>query len=84
MTTDLLVRFTRSPDADDALPTVSAHLAGAHLADDGIAVVCEQLEEADVKTELRHAVDEWLVERQLPFSTLELDEHTLLVCPPGD
>jgi len=41
-------------------------------------------DEQAVLLELEHALDEWLVARELPFLPLQVDEHTLVVCPPGD
>jgi hypothetical protein len=82
--TEIHVRFTRTDDARDAFPTVSGHLPGATLADLGIDVACDPVAEASVRHELELALEEWLVERALPFAPLPLDEHTLLVRPPGD
>lgn len=84
MTTEIHVRFTRTHDAHDAFPTVAEHVSGARLDEAGIEVECAALEEALVMREIEHALDEWLVERRLPFAPLCVGEHTLLVRPPGD
>ncbi len=84
MTTEIHVRFSRTGDARDAFATVAGHVAGARLADTGIEVVCPRVEEPAVMRELEHALDEWLVERHLPFAPRPVGEHTLLVRPPGD
>jgi hypothetical protein len=84
MTTEIHVRFSRTCDAEDAFPTLAGHVAGATLAAEGIDVECEALDEQAVLLELEHALDEWLCDRQLPFLPLHVDEHTLVVCPPGD
>lgn len=83
-TTEIHVRFSRTCDAEDAFPTLAGYVAGATLADEGIEVECNALDEARVLRELEHALDEWLAERRLPFAPLEIDEHTVLVRPPGD
>jgi hypothetical protein len=82
-TTEIHVRFSRTCDAADAFPTLSGHVAGATLAGEGIEVACDPLDEARILRELEHALDEWLAERELPFTPLELDDHTVLVRPPG-
>jgi hypothetical protein len=84
MTTEIHVQFTRLHDAEDAFPTVAGRVSGARLAEAEIDVECEELDEPAVLHELEHALDEWLVGRELPFAPLQLDEHTLLVRPPGD
>jgi hypothetical protein len=83
-TTEIHVRFSRTCDAEDAFPTLAGHVAGATLADEGIEVACDPLDETRILRELEHALDEWLAERQLPFAPLEVGEHTVLVRPPGD
>lgn len=84
MTTQIHVRFSRTADASDAFPSVAGHVAGARLAEAGIEVECDPVAETSVMRELELALDEWLVERQLPFAPLEVGDHTLLVRPPGD
>jgi len=84
MTTEIHVRFTRTCDAQDAFPILAGRVAAATLAVDGIDVECAALDEQAVLLELEHALDEWLVARELPFLPLQVDEHTLVVCPPGD
>jgi hypothetical protein len=84
MTTDIHVRFSRTHDAEDAFPAVAGHVSGARLAEAGIEVECDPVAEAAVMRELQHAIDEWLVEHELPFAPLDVGEHTLLVRPPGD
>lgn len=84
MSETIRVEFSRTVDAVDAYPTLSARVDGATLADGEIDVTCERAEEARVVAEVSHAVDEWLRERGLPFMPLLMARHTLLVRPPGD
>jgi hypothetical protein len=77
------VRFSRTCDAEDAFPTLAGHVAGVTLTGEGIEIACDPLDEARILRELEHAVDEWLAERELPFAALEVDDHTVLVRPPG-
>ena len=84
MTTEIHVRFSRTCDAPDAFRALAGHVAGATLANAEIEVECDPLDEGAVLLELEHALDAWLVERSLPFTPLHVDEHTLVVCPPGD
>lgn len=84
MTTEIHVRFARTHDAEHAFPTVAGHVAGARLAEAGIDVECDPVAETAVMHELEHALDEWLHEQELPFTAVDVGEHTLLVYPPGD
>ena len=84
MTTALRVEFSRTCDASDAFPTVCDHLGGARLGESAIEVDCTRAEETHVVAELELALDEWLVERELPFAPIPAGPHTLVVRPPGD
>jgi hypothetical protein len=84
MTTAIRVEFSRTCDARDAFPTVCEHVDGAHLGESAIEVDCALAEEAHVFEELELALDEWLVDRELPFAPIPAGPHTLVVRPPGD
>jgi len=84
MTTAVRVEFSRTCDARDAFPTVREHVDGARLGESAIEVDCAAAEESRVVEELEHALDEWLLERDLPFAPIPAGPHTLVVRPPGD
>ena len=84
MTTAVRVEFSRTCDARDAFPTVREHVDGARLGESAIEVDCAGAEESRVVEELEHALDEWLLERDLPFAPILAGPHTLVVRPPGD
>ena len=84
MTTAIRVEFSRTCDAPDAYPTVCEHLDGARLGEAAIEVRCAAADESHVVEELELALDEWLVERELPFAPIPAGPHTLVVRPPGD
>ncbi len=82
------VEFLRSADAGDAFESFGAHGLTAELVDgdDGweieIATAEEEAERA--VTEVTHALDDWLLERDLPFIPTRIDERRLTVRPPAD
>ena len=84
MTTAIRVEFSRTCDARDAFPTVCEHVEGARLGESAIEVDCAGVEESRVVEELEQALDEWLVEHELPFAPIPAGPHTLVVRPPGD
>ena len=84
MTTAIRVEFSRTCDARDAFPTVHEHVGSARLGESAIEVDCAVTEESHVVEELELALDEWLVERELPFAPIPAGPHTLVVRPPGD
>jgi len=84
MTTAIRVEFSRTCDARDAFPTVCEHVEGARLGESAIEVDCAGVEESRVVEELEQALDEWLLEHELPFAPIPAGPHTLVVRPPGD
>jgi hypothetical protein len=84
MTTAIRVEFSRTCDARDAFATVCEHLDGARLGESAIEVDCTEAEENRVVEELELALDEWLVQHELPFAPIPAGPHTLVVRPPGD
>jgi|GEM_PF-1839028 hypothetical protein len=84
MTTAIRVEFSRTCDARDAFPTVCEHVDSARLGESAIEVDCAVAEENRVFEELELALDEWLVNRELPFAPIPAGPHTLVVRPPGD
>lgn len=84
--TAIHVRFARPVDPDDALASLVAR--GLRAAADPelpeIEVDCGSGDEERVLRETSHALDEWLLERRLPFTVVSGDGRTLIVRPPAD
>jgi hypothetical protein len=79
------VRFARPGDADAfaELGAPRSHRT-QKLHDGELEVECRMGEEEEVMREVEHALDDWLEDRQLPFTPEEIDGHTILVRPPAE
>jgi hypothetical protein len=74
------VELTRESDGPQLVAALAEHglkgeLVGAH----NLAV---QVQDCD-ETELAHAIEDWLGERQLPFVPIRIDDCTYAVAPPA-
>ena len=78
------VRFARPGDAH-AFAELGAHGLNRtqKLHDGNLEIACRIGEEEEVMREVEHALDDWLEERELPFTPDAIDGHTIVVRPPA-
>ena len=83
---EILVRFARPVDHDDALVALAAHglAAVAEPRRSEIEISCRAGHEESVLNEAWHALEEWLHVRGLPFVPVRTGARTLIVRPPAD
>jgi hypothetical protein len=75
------VELTRESDGPQLVAALAEHgLKGKLVEDhDQLAV---QVQDCD-ETELAHAIEDWLGQRQLPFVPVRIDDCTFAVAPPA-
>ena len=75
------VELTRESDGPQLVAALAEHgLKGELVGDhDRLAV---QVQDCD-ETQLAHAIEDWLGERQLPFVPVRIDDCTFAVAPPA-
>lgn len=80
------VEFARPVDPDVALVAIGAHGLNAETERErlGLMIDCGARDEEWVMNEVSHALEEWLVDQQLPFVPIRADKWTLVVRPPVD
>jgi hypothetical protein len=83
---EVLVRFARPIDPDDALVALTAHglAAVAEPERSEIEIGCRAGHEESVLNEASHVLEEWLHVRGLPFVPVRTGARTLFVRPPAD
>lgn len=83
---EILVRFARPVDPDDALAALAAHglRAVAEPERSEIEIGCPAGDEESVLIETSHALEEWLTARGLPFVPVRAGARLLIVRPPAD
>lgn len=85
MTTAIRVEVARAVDARDVAEALGAHGLPATLVDvDGgweVEVGCAD-GDAEVVAEVSHALDDWVVERGIPFVATQVGARRLTVRPP--
>jgi hypothetical protein len=83
---EILVRFARPIDPDDAVVALAAHGLAAVVEPkrSEIEIGCRAGHEESVLNEASHALDEWLNVRGLPFVPVRTGARTLIVRPPAD
>jgi len=75
------VELTRDADGPQLVAALAEHgLKGELVGDDEHLAV--QVQDCD-ETELAHAIEDWLGERQLPFVPVRIDDCTYAVAPPA-
>jgi hypothetical protein len=83
---EIIVKFARPVDPDDALVALAAHglraFAGPKRSE--IEIRCRAGGEESVLREASHALEEWLLVRGLPFVPVRAGERMLIVRPPAD
>jgi hypothetical protein len=80
------VHFTRPVDSRSALGSLEAHGLNARLRRrrSEIEIGCRPGDEGKVMSEVSHVLDDWLVERGLPFMPVRTGTTSLVVRPPAD
>jgi hypothetical protein len=75
------VELTRDSDGPQLVAALADHgLKGELVEDhDHLAVQVQGCDE----TQLTHAIEDWLEERQLPFVPVRIDDCTFAVAPPA-
>jgi hypothetical protein len=75
------VELTRETDGPELVAALAEHGLKGSLVDDHehMAVQVQDCDEAA----LAHAIEDWLVERQLPFVPVRIDDCTYAVAPPA-
>jgi hypothetical protein len=83
---EILVRFARPIDPDDALVALAAHGLTAIVEPERseIAIGCRAGDEESILNAASHALEEWLLVRGLPFVPVRDGARTLIVRPPAD
>ena len=72
------IEMTRSSDAEDLVQSLSAKGIDAERAEpDRVTARAEDF------ALVEHAVEEWTAERGLPFVPMHVDDHRVVVSPPG-